>query len=98
MLIEYRIRFDKDTLIITQRIDSDSSASKAKAGSPIEQGQLGSSIDDTGVLGGGPNEKEPGGAPFSSGSAPITFIGPIIFTCPPKTNSTVDPGVSNGDK
>ena len=98
MLIEYKIRFDKDALIITQRINSDGSASTPKPGAPIEQGQLGNTIDDAGVLGGSPNDKEPGGGPFSSGSAPITFIGPIIFTCPPKGDTSADPEVSSGDK
>jgi hypothetical protein len=96
MLIEYSIKFEKDGLIITQRMDSGSQAPAVKDQSTVEQNVLGANAPDplpsvganaatAGTGGGGVHSpRGPGGAPIESTSgAPITIIGPIILTCPP---------------
>jgi hypothetical protein len=96
MLIEYSIKFEKDGLTITQRVDAGSQGPPVKDQSAVEQNVLQASAPDplravgtkaaTLETGGAlvPKPRGPGGGPFESISgAPITIIGPIILTCPP---------------
>lgn len=92
MLIEYKIKFEKDGLTISQHIEPNSSpitygrikgpvtslpASQAEVKNLVSRNPLA----DTG---GGPHDK-PGGGPGdkpggrSEGTAPIFILGPIVF-------------------
>lgn len=91
MLIEYKFKFEKNGLTVTQQVGSGASGSYASGGPVVEQNSLRASFRESqaanvarpgaggngfsGHLGGG------GGRP-SSGTAPVTLIGPFIMCCP----------------
>jgi hypothetical protein len=90
MLIEYKIKFEKDGLTITQRLGS--SAQQAKPDAPVVEHILAESHEQTlAVHAAGPrpagnpaDQPSVGTGPDGFGTmAPIILIGPIILSPPP---------------
>ena len=94
MLIEYKIKFEKDGLTIAQHIEPNSSPvtnSRSKApitGLPASQAEMGTLVSRNPLTtsGGGPGDKpgggpgdKPGGNAGGFGNAPIFILGPIVF-------------------
>ena len=111
MLIEYKVKFEKDGLTITQQVKQDSSRVQAKPAAPVKQNALGASLQESqtpGIAsrqagggpdeqdpGGGPDEQDPGGTP-ATGGGPMTIIGPFIFLCPCHGSTNTDPKTNHG--
>ena len=92
MLIEYKFKFEKNGLTITQRVGSGSSGPHATGESIVEENSLKASFQESkaastaGPKAGGNglsgHTGGNGGGPPGSGTAPVTFIGPFIMYCP----------------
>jgi hypothetical protein len=89
MVIEYKIKFEKDGLTITQRLGS--SAQQAKPDAPVVEHMLGETHEQSLATrvarpskGSGPGDSpDIGTGPDGFGStAPIILIGPIILSPP----------------
>ena len=98
MLIEYKVKFEKDGLLITQRIEQGDAISGVKPDAPVVQKTLGPTFQDSeattassSASGGSSASRDEGGDSASRdeggtgalGSGPITIFGPFIFMRPP---------------
>lgn len=113
MLIEYKVKYDKDGLTITEKIEGGSSGNQPKPGAPIVAKSLAANFEESQTasagtstlgggpnpsdIGGGPNPRDVGGAGAGLGSGPVTIIGPFIFLCPHHHAAKDDPEVKNGN-
>ena len=90
MLIEYKIKFEKDGLTITQRLAQSDSTAQVKPGVPVEgtllpksQAEIVAPPTAKPLQGGNPgDEPSSGTGPNNLGTAPIILIGPIVLCHP----------------
>jgi hypothetical protein len=92
MLIEYKIKFEKDGLTITQRVEQSGSTAQVKPGTPVEGNLLPKSKEEIVAApatkprsGAGPNDETGDTGAGGFGSAPIILIGPIVLCHPHPT-------------
>src|SRR5260370_40915489 len=95
MLIEYKIKFEKDGLTITQRVEPNGSGTQrvppSAMGDVTVAKHLGQSFAATK---GGDSGSDPGPGGGGPGSGPITILGPIIFGG--SNGGSKPPGVPGG--
>ena len=89
MLVEYKIKFEKDGLTITQRLEPSGSTAQVKPGVPVEgnllpklKAEIVAAPATQPLAGGDPTDGPSSGTGPDLGTAPIILIGPIVLCHP----------------
>lgn len=98
MLIEYKLKFEKNGLTLTQRVEPEIRGTGGLTANFAEGNWLRASHQESQQAnaagprsGSGPGDPiQSGNGPFFEGAAPVTFIGPFIICCPHEDSTKKD--------